>query len=487
MLSAENAKSGHRVYHSKVFMELKHLTENDLETIRPFLSYSQERFCDYTIGSVYMWRHSYQIEYAIIENTLIVKEEYEPGKFAFLFPIGANVEAALDAIDTYSLERHELPAFYATGEKDHALLMAHYCHFHCLSDRGWSDYLYFLSDLRDLPGKKYDSKRHNAHRFWKDNPNAEYHILERRDLPLFAEFETAFLAENAGRDISQEEFSLAREMLETFDLIPAKVGYFSLNGKVIGFTLGEVQGDTLYLHVEKCLRQYPGIYQALESRYLQDFPASVVYVNREEDVNNPGLREAKLQLHPCALLDKVFFEVLSPIDLVKTLPILQGERVLLAPLQEREYEDFAELNRDAELNRYWGYNYRYDLPNGVAADAAYFAADVAKDFRDKNEVSWIIHDRDGHFLGQTVLFAFTSDGGAEVGIRLKKEAQKKGYAFEAVNLVLAYAADVLGLRYLVYESFLENAPSIALAEKLGFEETYQDRLKRHFKKPLETH
>ena len=97
------------------------------------------------------------------------------------------------------------------------------------------------------------------------------------------------------------------------------------------------------------------------------------------------------------------------------------------------------------------------------------------------------HDRDGHFLGQTVLFAFTSDGGAEVGIRLKKEAQKKGYAFEAVNLVLAYAADVLGLRYLVYESFLENAPSIALAEKLGFEETYQDRLKRHFKKPLETH
>lgn len=465
-------------------MELKPLTENDLETIRPLLAYSQERFNDYTIGSVYMWRHSYQIEFAIVDNALIVKEEYEPGKFAFLFPVGAQVEKALDEIDAYSLAKHELPAFYATSEKDHALLMAHYCHFHCLSDRGWSDYLYLLSDLRDLPGKKYDSKRHNAHRFWKDNPNAEYHILEKKDLPLFSEFETAFLAENEGRDISQEEFDLAREMLTKFEIIPAKVGYFTLNGKVIGFTLGEVKGDTVYLHVEKALHQYPGIYQALESRYLQDFPAEVVYVNREEDVNNPGLREAKLQLHPTAILDKVFFEVLSPIDLVKELPLLTGERVVLAPLQEKEYEDFALLNRDVELNRYWGYNYRYDLPDGVEADARYFAQDLQKDFQNKNEVSWIIHDLSGAFLGQVVLFDFSADQGAEIGIRLKKEAQKKGYAQEAVKLVMGYAKEGLALHYLNYESFLENAPSIAVAEKMGFSGIYQDRLKIHFRKDL---
>jgi|LAHS01.1.fsa_nt_gb uncharacterized protein len=465
-------------------MELKPLTESDLETVRPFLAKNKSHFNDYTIGSVYMWRHSYQIEFAIIENTLIVKEEYESGKFAFLFPIGANVEAALNAIDSYSLERHELPAYYATDEDDHALLMAHYCHFHCLSDRGWSDYLYLLSDLRDLPGKKYDSKRHNAHRFWKDNPTAEYHVLEKKDLPLFTDFETAFLAENAGRDISQEELGLSREMIGKFDIIPAKVGYFTLNGKIIGFTLGEIQGDTVYVHVEKALHAYPGIYQALESRYLQDFPASVVYVNREEDVNNPGLREAKLQLHPTAILDKVFFEVLSPIDLVKDLPTLQGKRVLLAPIKESEYEEYAQLNLDVDLNRYWGYNYRYDLPDGVKADAQYFAGDLAKDFSDKNEVSWIIHDQAGQFLGQVVLGSFSGDGGAEVGIRLKRTAQKQGYAQESVNLLMGYAKDVLALRYLTYESFLENGPSIRVAEKLGFEEAYQDRLKIHFRKNL---
>jgi RimJ/RimL family protein N-acetyltransferase len=465
-------------------MELKPLSEADLETIRPFLSLNQSRFNDYTIGSAYMWRHSYQIEFAIVENTLIVKEEYEPGKFAFLFPIGANVEAALSAIDAYSLERHELPAFYATNEENHALLMAHYCHFHCLSDRGWSDYLYLLSDLRDLPGKKYDSKRHNAHRFWKDNPTAEYHVLEKKDLPLFAEFENAFLAENAGRDISQEEFDLAREMIAKFDIIPAKIGYFTLNGKVIGFTLGEIQGDTVYLHVEKALHAYPGIYQALESRYLQDFPASVVYVNREEDVNNPGLREAKLQLHPTAILDKVFFEVLSPIDLLKELPTLRGERLVLAPLSESEVEDYGALNLDVDLNRYWGYNYRYDLPEGVKADAGYFAADLAKDFRDKNEVSWMIHDQEGHFLGQVLLSSFSADGGAEIGIRLKREAQKQGFAQESLTLLMGYAKAVLALRYLTYESFLENTASIRVAEKLGFEELYQDRLKVHFRKSL---
>jgi RimJ/RimL family protein N-acetyltransferase len=82
------------------------------------------------------------------------------------------------------------------------------------------------------------------------------------------------------------------------------------------------------------------------------------------------------------------------------------------------------------------------------------------------------------------LYHFTNDKGAEMGIRLKKEAQKHGFAFETVNLVIAYAQTVLGLRYLNYESFLQNAPSIHLAEKAGFEEVYQDRLKRHFRKLL---
>jgi len=465
-------------------MEFKTLLEDDIEIIRSFLPYAKNRFCDYTLGNIFMWRKQNETAYAIIDNTLIVKQEYEAHKYAFLFPVGEHVEAALDAIDDDCLSRHELPAYFACGENEHALLMKHYCHFHCLSDRGWSDYLYLLSDLRDLPGKKYDSKRHNAHRFWKDNPQAEFHWLKKEDLPLFDAFEAAYLLGNSGRDISKEEFLYAREMLTKFEIIPAKVGYFILDGKVIGFTLGEVRGDTVYLHVEKALRSYNGIYQALESRYLAEFSPEVIYVNREEDDNNLGLREAKLQLHPSEILDKCFFEVLSPIDLVKNLPVLKGELVTLAPLAESEHEAWAELNRDKELNRYWGYDYRYDLPEGVQPDADYFAHDLAKDFLNKNGISFFIHDQTGQFLGEATLWNFSNDSGAEVGIRLKKEAQKHGYAQEAVKLLLGYAQNTLGLRYLIYESFLENAPSIALAKKMGFVDVYQDRLKRHFRKAL---
>jgi RimJ/RimL family protein N-acetyltransferase len=320
--------------------------------------------------------------------------------------------------------------------------------------------------------------------FGKIIPTVQFHLLEEKDLPLFVDFESAYLAENSGRDIDQTEFEYSRQMLRRFQIIPAKVGYFTLEGKVIGYSFGEVRGDTLFLHIEKALHAYPGIYQALESRFLQEFPASVIYVNREDDANNLGLREAKLQLHPCAILDKCFFEVLSPIDLVKSLPTLQGKSVYLAPLKKEEEEDWAKLNLDDELNRYWGYDYRCDLPKGVIPYAAYFAADLAHDFLDKNGISLFVHDLAGTFLGEVTLYHFTNDKGAEMGIRLKKEAQKHGFAFETVNLVIAYAQTVLGLRYLNYESFLQNAPSIHLAEKAGFEEVYQDRLKRHFRKLL---
>ena len=111
--------------------------------------------------------------------------------------------------------------------------------------------------------------------------------------------------------------------------------------------------------------------------------------------------------------------------------------------------------------------------------------DVNLDVDVREEAAYLsCHDQAGQFLGEATLWNFSNDSGAEVGIRLKKEAQKHGYAQEAVKLLLDYAQNTLGLRYLIYESFLENAPSIALAKKMGFVDVYQDRLKRHFRKAL---
>ena len=82
-------------------------------------------------------------------------------------------------------------------------------------------------------------------------------------------------------------------------------GYITSSDRVIGFTIGEIVGDTVYVHVEKADHTIPGAYQFLSSSFLKNLDnADIRFVNREEDMGLPGLRKAKLSLHPIKLLKK---------------------------------------------------------------------------------------------------------------------------------------------------------------------------------------
>jgi len=55
---------------------------------------------------------------------------------------------------------------------------------------------------------------------------------------------------------------------------------------------------------------------------------------------------------------------------------------------------------------------------------------------------------------------------AEIGFTLAREYQGRGFASEAVSLVLDYAFDALGLHRVVAIADCRNAPSVALLERL---------------------
>lgn len=49
------------------------------------------------------------------------------------------------------------------------------------------------------------------------------------------------------------------------------------------------------------------------------------------------------------------------------------------------------------------------------------------------------------------------------------EFWRKGYAFEAWSLLLEYAFEALGLRKIIAGAVVDNVPSMAVLEKLGFQ------------------
>ena len=75
--------------------------EDKEEILDKYFQNQKDRFCDLSIGVKYMWRREYSIEYAVYNDTLVIKEssdEYDP---SFYYPIGKDVEGALDQIEKY--------------------------------------------------------------------------------------------------------------------------------------------------------------------------------------------------------------------------------------------------------------------------------------------------------------------------------------------------------------------------------------------------
>jgi len=460
-------------------IEFAELRKDDLALLRPCLAVSPNRFCDYTLGNLYMWRHDLWTGFCLFKGTLLIEKEYEAGKFCFLCPVGEGFLTAVEALEEFCLAKKLPLRFFAVCESGEKMLVSRYPHAQVMTNRSWADYLYNLADLRDFPGKRYQSKRHNAERFYDEHPQAVFREATTTDVPRLETFLREYVAENQGRDISLTEMALSHEMLLDPPSIDSRVGYLEENGRVIGLSLGERRGDTIFQHIEKALREYPGIYQALTSSYLKAFGEGAAFVNREEDDGNPGLREAKLQLHPVALLRKSFFEVTNQFDLYHGVPSLQGPRILLSRMEEADQMAYFRLATDGKRNRYWGYDYQASVPEGAPVSPSYFYHDVLQDYENRSCLSLLIHDLSGQFLGEAVLYHFTSLNSAEIGIRLVKEAEGHGYAIEALGLLIDFAKN-LGLRSLSFECFSRNERSLRLAARLGFRKTSEGDGKLYF-------
>jgi hypothetical protein len=73
-----------------------------------------------------------------------------------------------------------------------------------------------------------------------------------------------------------------------------------VGGEPVAFSIFERQNlDTAVVHFEKALREFKGLYQMINRETARAIAAAGYHlINREEDLNRPGLRQAKLSYFP---------------------------------------------------------------------------------------------------------------------------------------------------------------------------------------------
>jgi hypothetical protein len=89
-----------------------------------------------------------------------------------------------------------------------------------------------------------------------------------------------------------------------------KGGAILIDGKVEAFALGEpLNPRTTVIHIEKANPAFEGLYQLINQEFCVHEWGNTLYINREQDLGEEGLRKAKLSYHPHHFVNKYTIEL----------------------------------------------------------------------------------------------------------------------------------------------------------------------------------
>ena len=286
----------------------------DLPRLRQFFGYSGSRICDTTPGTVFIWRDMYKTEWAIYDGSLYFKVLYPGLGETFTLPLGGGRSEHFRQIADYCCRRGMPISFYPVPKDELDRLQEFFPNSAAISNRDAFDYLYRAEDLKFFRGKKLSGQRNHVNKFLKTYGSWLFRPIEQEDIPQVKDFLDRYARQwDKAAPSFHEDIAKTHEVLDHFATYDLLGGILQVEDNIVGFSLGEIVGDTLFTHIEKADRDYEGCYQMLVAQFAQHFVRDGVhFINREDDTGDLGLRTSKLSYHPVALLEKYTVTIEEP-------------------------------------------------------------------------------------------------------------------------------------------------------------------------------
>jgi len=457
-------------------LEFANVTLKNAGKMRKYYANCDYRLCEYSVGVKLMWRTWLHPAFTETNGCLVVRNCIN-GKYLFDYPVpgpNGDVDAALTEIERYCMETGQRLVLSVVPEMEAADLLRRYPYVRFANERVWKDYLYRREDLVTFAGRKYSGQRNHINKFRKNYSEASFVPLAQADEALIRRFWADYDQCFEKTDVqARNELAFSKKMLGQLHRKWFCAGGLIHEGRLIALSLAERCGDTLIIHIEKALYGYEGVYPTLVQAFAAYYGGNAVYINREDDACNSGLRTSKLQYQPVYLAGKIRVEVGNELDNLREIPHLRTERLRLDALKPADRAAYNALCLDDERNKWWGYDYRADLKGPLMDD--YFLDVVRTDFKNHQAVNFAIR-REGQFIGEAVLYRFDWRGGAELGARITPAFADFGYGTEAFAAVAEWALYSLHLERVVAKCYKENEASYRMLSgcmrRTGEDETF---------------
>jgi len=264
----------------------------------------------FTFVNLFIWQDAYHPEWALEDDCLFITLSRHGIFYAFppFIPSEQDFPAAVNKLVNY-FDFRGLPFLLKGLSAPLAeLLTAHQAgRFTATPRRDRYDYVYLTTDLAELNGRKYHSKRNHITNFSALNPDWRYGKLTPSRIPECLEIATLWCAhrECAIYPDLALEYQAIQLAFANYEALGLQGGVILVNNKVQAFTFGEkLNKEMTVIHIEKANPRIDGLYAIINKEFCLNAWQDVTYINREEDLGIHGLRKAKESYFPVKLIEK---------------------------------------------------------------------------------------------------------------------------------------------------------------------------------------
>lgn len=287
-------------------MEFNKINFSDMETLRKHTRLAHTRNCEYAMVNIFFWNDTDKLMFAVIDDVLVYRLiDEETAYYSIVEFIEEPAELVMkleqDAADNGC-------RMVLTNMSENMVLRLEremVGQLRYWYDREYSDYIYEVDDLIRLSGSKYHGKKNHLNKFLNTYAFL-YEEITNDNIEECRRMKEEWAVRKGG-DIEEyrEELDIIDNVLDNYDKFNLIGGLIRIDGKVSAFTIGEaISEDTFVTHFEKADEDIPGLYQAINQQFAANSISGFKYVNREDDIGLPGIRQAKLSYRPVMMFDK---------------------------------------------------------------------------------------------------------------------------------------------------------------------------------------
>lgn len=275
------------------------LSLETMQEISPHLVRLPDGVSEFSFAGLYLFRYRYDYRFSLIDDFLVISGKRD-GKSFFITPCcSTGMDIIKDLFKTHDYWKLISPAFM---EKNASLITDG--GYLPVEDRDNFDYVYLRTELAALSGKKFHKKKNHVNAF-----ESTYPVFSVKPLNASTRDDATAVLESW---VSHEEHPENTDYKASCEVL-SLLEQFEMTGLVlyvdeypVAWTLGELVagGSMVAVHFEKARVEIRGAYQYINYAFANYLPESVIYINREQDLGDEGMRQAKMTYRPVDFVRK---------------------------------------------------------------------------------------------------------------------------------------------------------------------------------------